>query len=90
MHFATKFFATLQTFIPEVIMPKKGRLNKEEKAIESAPAFKRLKNKHSAIEPTLMMDQLDRCWNRTRISIATSGELTTTFTRSGVNSRLTV
>ncbi len=61
--------ATLQTFIPEVIMPKKGRLNKEEKAIESAPAFKRLKNKHSAIESNINELEhrgLDRCPNRTR------------------------
>lgn len=61
--------AKLQTFIPEVIMPKKGRLNKEDKALESAPAFKRLKNKHSAVESNINELEhrgLDRCPNRTR------------------------
>jgi len=59
----------LQTFIPEVIMPKKGRLNKEDKALESAPAFKRLKNKHSAVESNINELEhrgLNRCPNRTR------------------------
>lgn len=59
----------LQTFIPEVIMPKKGRLSKADKALESAPAFKKLKNKHSAVESNINELEhrgLDRCPNRTR------------------------
>lgn len=59
----------LQTFIPEVIMPKKGRLSKEDKALESAPVFKKLKNKHSAVESNINELEhrgLDRCPNRTR------------------------
>lgn len=50
-------------------MPKKGRLNKEDKALESAPVFKRLKNKHSAVESNINELEhrgLDRCPNRTR------------------------
>jgi transposase, IS5 family len=59
----------LELFIPEVIMPKKGRRNKEERAIESAPAFKRLKAKHSAVESNINELEhrgLDRCPDRTR------------------------
>ena len=55
--------------MPEVIMPKNGKLNKEEKALESAPAFKRLKNKHSAIESNINELEhrgLNRVPNRTR------------------------
>ena len=35
----------LSLYIEEVIMPKKGKKNKEEKAEESAPIFKKLRNK---------------------------------------------
>lgn len=61
--------ALLETFIPEVIMPKKGKRNKEEKAIESAPAFRKLKDKHSAIESNINELEhrgLNRVPNRTR------------------------
>lgn len=61
--------ALLEAFIPEVIMSKKGKPNKEEKAIESAPAFKKLKNKHSAIESNINELEhrgLDRCPDRTQ------------------------
>ena len=59
----------LEAFIPEVIMSKKGKPNTEEKAIESAPAFKTLKNKHSAIESNINELEhrgLDRCPDRTQ------------------------
>jgi hypothetical protein len=59
----------LQTFIPEVIMPKKGKCNQQEKALESSPSFIKLKNKHSAIESNINELEhrgLDRCPNRTR------------------------
>jgi len=59
----------LESFIPQVIMPKKGKLSTEEKTLESAPAFKRLKNKHSAVESNINELEhrgLDRCPNRTR------------------------
>lgn len=61
--------ATLEQWIPQVIMPKKGRRSPSEKAIESAPAFRRLKNKHSAIESNINELEhrgLDRCPDRTR------------------------
>lgn len=40
----------LELEVPQVIMPKLGRRNKEEETLEHSPSFKRLKNKHSAIE----------------------------------------
>jgi hypothetical protein len=68
--FSTKEDKTLlELYIPEVIMPKKGKCSKKEKEIESSPAFKRLKNKHSAIESNineLGHRGLDRCPDRTQ------------------------
>ncbi|MCZ6899317.1 MAG: transposase [Bacteroidetes bacterium] len=61
--------ALLESFIPEVIMQKKGKPNKEEKTLESAPVFKRLKDKHSAIESNINELEhrgLNRVPNRTR------------------------
>jgi len=60
--------ALLRELIQEVIMPKKGKRNKEEKALEEAPAFKRLKNRHNAVESNineLEKRGLDRCPDRT-------------------------
>ena len=34
-------------------MPKKGKLNKTEKEEESKPLFKKLRNKHSAVESNI-------------------------------------
>lgn len=45
--------ALLELYIPEVVMPQKGKLGQKEKEIESAPAFKRLKDRHSAIESNI-------------------------------------
>lgn len=59
----------LEEMIPEVIMPKKGKRNKEEKALEEAPAFKKLKNRHNAVESNineLEKRGLNRCPDRTR------------------------
>jgi IS5 family transposase len=59
----------LSLYIKEVIMPKKGKRNQEEKKAESSRIFKRLKNKHSAIESNINELEhrgLDRCPNRTR------------------------
>lgn len=59
----------LEQLIPQVIMPKKGKRNQEEKALEEAPAFKRLKNKHNAVESNineLEKRGLNRCPDRTR------------------------
>lgn len=57
----------LQLEIPKVIMPKLGRRNKTEEAEESSHSFKRLKNKHSAIESNINELEhrgLDRCPDR--------------------------
>lgn len=59
--------ALLELYVPEVIMPKKGKRNQKEKETESAPAFKHLKNKHSAIESNINELEhrgLDRCPDR--------------------------
>lgn len=58
----------LQALIPEVIMPKKGKRNQQERALEEAPAFKRLNNQHSAVESNIHELEhrgLDRCPDRT-------------------------
>ena len=54
----------LQLVIPNVIMPKLGRRNKQEDEEEQSKPFKRLKNKHSAIESNINELEhrgLDRC-----------------------------
>ncbi len=56
--------SALQKEIPNVIMPKKGKRNQAEKEEESKIKFKRLKNKHSAIESNINELEhrgLDRC-----------------------------
>jgi exonuclease III len=47
--------ALQQSGIPEVIMPKKGNLNKEGKQRESSKQFKKLRYAHSAIENNINM-----------------------------------
>src|SRR5215210_4287812 len=60
--------ATLQdAAIEEVILPKKGRHNKEDKARESSPTFKKLRNAHSAVESNINMLEhhgLNRCMDK--------------------------
>jgi len=54
----------LELFIPEVIMPKKGKRNLQEQNTESKKRFKLLRNKHSAIESninSLEHHGLNRC-----------------------------
>ena len=54
----------LSLFIPEVVIPKKGKLNITEKEIERSRAFKGLKNQHSEIESNINQlehNGLDRC-----------------------------
>lgn len=61
--------ALLETEIPHVIMPKKGKRNKQEQEIESSPLFKKRKNEHSAVESNINELEhrgLNRCPNRTR------------------------
>ncbi len=58
------FTALQQSGIQEVIMPKKGKLNKEEKQRESAKQFKQLRYGHSAVESNINMLEhhgLNRC-----------------------------
>ncbi|MFH0767825.1 MAG: hypothetical protein V1920_07000 [Bacillota bacterium] len=57
----------LQLEIPKVIMPKLGKRNKQEDEEENSRGFKRLKNKHSAIESNINELEnrgLDRCPDR--------------------------
>jgi hypothetical protein len=57
----------LQLEVPKVIMPKLGKRNKQEEAEETGRPFKRLKNKHSAIESNINELEhrgLDRCPDR--------------------------
>ena len=56
--------ALQQSGIQEVIMPKKGKLNKEEKLRESSKQFKQLRYAHSAVESNINMLEhhgLNRC-----------------------------
>jgi len=57
----------LQTEVPKVIMPKLGKRNRLEQGEESNRSFKRLKNKHSAIESNINELEhrgLDKCPDR--------------------------
>ena len=60
--------ATLQdAAIAQVILPKKGRHNKADKARESTPIFKQLRNAHSAVESNINMLEhhgLNRCMDK--------------------------
>ena len=54
----------LGLYIPEVIMPKKGKKNKAEQEEESSKTFKKLRHKHSAVESDINRLEhhgLDRC-----------------------------
>jgi transposase, IS5 family len=53
--------------VEQVILPKKGRHNKEDKAREGNPAFKQLRNAHSAVESNINMLEhhgLNRCMDK--------------------------
>jgi transposase, IS5 family len=53
--------------IEQVILPKKGRHNKEDKERESNPMFKKLRNAHSAVESNINMLEhhgLNRCMDK--------------------------
>ena len=57
----------LQDHVERVIMPKKGRRNESEEIEETLPAFKRLRNQHSAVESNINELEhrgLDRCPDR--------------------------
>ncbi len=57
----------LQLEVFQVVMPKLGKRNKKEKTEENSPSFKRLKNKHRAIESNINELEnrgVDRCPDR--------------------------
>lgn len=57
----------LQTEVPQVIMPKKGKCNKAEQEEERSKSFRALRHKHSAIESNINELEncgLDRCPDR--------------------------
>lgn len=57
----------LQLEVPKVVIPKLGRRNKTEEQEEHSTSFKKLKNKHSAIESNINELEhrgLDRCPDR--------------------------
>jgi hypothetical protein len=57
----------LSLYIPEMIMPKKGKPNQKEKAEEGTKKYKKLRNQHSAVESNinqLEYNGLDRCPDR--------------------------
>jgi len=54
-------------FIPKVVLPKRGKLNQQEKEAESEGKFKKLRNAHSAVESNINELEhrgLDRCPDR--------------------------
>ncbi|HKG67322.1 MAG TPA: hypothetical protein VKA92_00525 [Segetibacter sp.] len=56
-----------QAAIEEVILPKRGRHNKEDKEREKTPTFKKLCNAHSAVESNINMLEhhgLNRCMDK--------------------------
>lgn len=57
----------LSEHVTTVVMPKKGKCNKEQAEEEHKPLFKRLRNKHSAVESNINELEhrgLDRCPDR--------------------------
>ena len=67
-HWSVENKALLALEIPHVILPKLGKLTAGEKEIEQSRMFKRLKNKHSAVESNINELEhrgLARCPDRT-------------------------
>lgn len=59
----------LKLYIPEVVMPKKGKPNKEERELQNSSKFKKLRNQHSAIESNINELEhrgLDRCPDKSK------------------------
>jgi hypothetical protein len=66
-HWSAENKALLELEIPHVILPKLGKLTVHEQELEDSRTFKRLKNKHSAIESNINELEhrgLDRCPDR--------------------------
>ena len=63
----TNFESCVNAGIKNVVMPKKGKCNKEEYAREHEPTFVKLRNKHSAVESNINMLEhhgLNRCMDK--------------------------
>ncbi len=59
----------LKLYIPEVVMSKKGKPNKEERELQNSSKFKKLRNQHSAIESNINELEhrgLDRCPDKSK------------------------
>lgn len=57
----------LSLYIPEVIMPKKGKKNQAEQVEESSKTFQKLRHRHSAVESDINRLEhhgLDRCLDK--------------------------
>jgi len=57
----------LQLYVPQLVMPKKGKPNQQEKQEESQPGFVRKRHQHSAVESNINELEhrgLDRCPDR--------------------------
>jgi hypothetical protein len=66
-HWRTENKALLELEIPHVILPKLGKRTVKEEEVENSRVFKRLKNRHSAIESNINELEhrgLDRCPDR--------------------------
>jgi len=65
--YSTENKELIKLFIPELIMPKKGKLNKEQYIEEHEKPYKKLRNKHSAVESNINELEhrgLDKCPDR--------------------------
>lgn len=49
----------IELYVPQVIIPKKGKLSGKEKEIERSAQFRSLRNKHSAVESNI--NELEHC-----------------------------
>jgi hypothetical protein len=57
-------YKAIQGITKQVVMPKRGKKNQEEQQLESSREFKKLRNKHSAVESNINMLEhhgLNRC-----------------------------
>jgi len=73
-HWNAENKALLELAIPLVILPKPGKQTVREKELEGSSMFRRLKNKHSAIESNINELEhrgLDRCPDRSYVHFST-------------------
>ena len=61
------------TAIEQVVLPKRGKHNKEDKERESSKAFKQIRNQHSAVESNINMLEhhgLNRCMDKGLLALS--------------------